>query len=181
MTSDLMNKYFEWLYSTVCSDDSYRKLCAFLFDQEFIYIMPYDDNRYEDGVDIRYHFGYDNNIPNSVIAIELDDRPCSIFEMMVALAVRIETDIMSEEAFGNRTSKWFMDMLRSLGLDYMTNTQFNKTRATYILDTFIHRKYQYNGQGGLFTVYDPPRPLYEVEIWYQAMWYLNEVSQNERR
>ena len=98
MTRDLHNEYFDWLCSLIndsqLSNKPYFKLLLYLYDTEFVYVLPMDGNRYEDGINLRYRFGDENYIEGPVIASCLDDKPCSILEMMVALADRCETHIM---------------------------------------------------------------------------------------
>ena len=99
MTRDIQKDYFDWLCSMVkdskpSSRSSYRRLLAYLFSTEFVYVMPMDGNRYEDGINLRYRYGYEHGIADPVIASCLDTSPCSIFEMMVALSTRCEEHIM---------------------------------------------------------------------------------------
>ena len=185
MTGDLINEYFEWLYNLVCSDDrykSYRKLCMFLFDTDFYSVLPMDENRYSDGISIRYRFGDECDYPGSMVASQIDQRPCSVFEMMVALALRMEEDIAYEERYGDRTGYWFRSMLQSLGLIDEFDGRFDKDRAQHIIDKFLERMYQPNGKGGLFTVNNvPEKDLRDVEIWCQANWYLIELWEGDKR
>ena len=44
--------------------------------------------------------------------------------------------------------------------------------------TFLNRQYEADGRGGLFIVRNSRFDLRTVEIWYQAMWYLDEVLEN---
>lgn len=176
---EIATKYFEWLYSMVCKDDRYRSLCDILFDREFTYTISMDGNRYEDGIDLRYRFGRDNDIPHPIIADVLDCRPCSIFEMMVALALRCEEEIMTNDEYGDRTYIWFGDMLKSLGLFDMINNRIDPDYVYDVLDNFLAHKYAPNGKGGLFTLNHSRFSTYDlryVEIWYQAMWYLAELE-----
>lgn len=176
-------EYFDWLYSLVMSDDeSYIVLCEFLDDIDFNYIHQMDGNRLEDGISMRYRFAYDKSIPPAIISRELDNKPCSVFEMMVALAVRMEEDVMDSAEYEDRTGIWFRDMLKSLTLEDMVNRNFDKDRAEKVIDAFLLRRYQQNGRGGLFTINNHPESdLRKVEIWYQAMWYLNNVMEGERK
>ena len=57
----ITNEYFDWMYDLACKDRypeqiSYRKLFVLLHDTEFIYSIPRDKNRAEDGIDLRYRF-----------------------------------------------------------------------------------------------------------------------------
>ena len=81
MTRHSLNqKYFMWMCQFV-SDNyyfkrlSYRKLLTHLHNTEFTYILGMDGNRAEDGMDLRYRFGYDNCIEDYVTAEYLDDKP----------------------------------------------------------------------------------------------------------
>lgn len=176
----MRDDYFDWLYDIVCKSDKYKVLCAFLHGQEFTYTIPMDDNRYEDGISLRYRFGYECDLPDYRIADEIDNRPCSVFEMMVALALRMEEDVMACPGL-NRTSEWFEAMIVSLGLEDMTNERFIENRCSRVIVNFLNRDYAKNGQGGLFTVDDMAyRDLRTVEIWYQAIWFLNDVLKGEK-
>ena len=95
--------------------------------------------------------------------------------MMVALAIRCEEHIMGDQDIGDRTGLWFWGMIENLGLLSMTDTAFNKRRVDEIIDIFLNREYKRNGEGGLFTVKNHRDDLRTVEIWYQLMWYLNEI------
>ena len=180
MTKDeLNNEYFEWMYQLVCNDNdhrrnSYRKLLYFLHDVEFTYIIAMDANRQSDGEDLRYRFGYEYGYDQAMIATYLDDRPCSVLEMMIALSLRCEEQIMSDPDIGNRTSEWFWGMIESLGLYFMTDEHFSLPAAEHVISRFLNRDYKRNGEDGLFTVNNPIRDMRTTEIWYQMCLYLNE-------
>lgn len=178
MKNELINEYFDWMYQLVCGDAkrvSYRKLLCQLHDTTFDYTIAMDGNRAEDGVDLRYRFGYEHNLEGSAIASCLDNKECSVLEMMVALAIRCEEHIMDNPDIGNRTSQWFLNMIENLGLGRMTDERFDKRYVKKVLGRFLNREYERNGEGGLFTVHHDRIDMRSVEIWYQAMWYLDEV------
>lgn len=180
MTQDeLVNRYFEWMYQLVTDDrysnKSYRKLFAALYDTEFTFDIPMDGNRAEDGIELRYRFGYEQSLESTMIASFLDDRPCSILEMMIALSIRCEEHIMDDPDVGNRTGQWFWNMIVNLGLGSMDNSKFDKLYVEETLERFLTRRYERTGEGGLFTVKHPRRDMRTVEIWYQMSWYLSEV------
>lgn len=180
---EINNEYFDWMYNLVHSKRyskrlSYRKLLIHLHSRQFTYTIGMDGNRAEDGVDLRYRFGYENGIESAIIAEYLDDKPCSILEMLVALSMRCEEHIMDNPDIGNRTSKWFWDMIVNLGLDSMYDSKFDKGYFDDTIDRFINREYGRNGEGGLFTIPNCKHDLRTTEIWYQMMWYLDQVLEN---
>ena len=179
MTKDeLIDQYFNWMYQLVVDDrystKSYRKLLSRLHDTEFTYTIPMDGNRAEDGVDLRYRFGREQNYCDSMIASFLDDRPCSVLEMMVALSIRCEEHLMDNPDIGDRTGQWFWNMIVSLGLGYMNDSRFDRYRVDQVLERFLQRGYERNGDGGLFIV-NNGRDMRSTEIWYQMNYYLMEL------
>lgn len=178
--SELNGRYFEWMCQLVLDQRyskglSYRKLLRFLNRVDFTYTIAMDGNREADGIDLRYRFGYENSYEKLMIASYLDNKPCSVLEMMIALAIRCEEHIMDDPDVGNRTGQWFWNMIVNLGLGSMTDSKFDEEYATEIIDRFLDREYERNGEGGLFTVEHCNRDLRMVEIWYQMCWYLDEL------
>lgn len=172
------NEYFNWMCKLVRDDNrpSYSKLLTYLNNREFTYILDMDGNRAEDGIDLRYRFAYENKYDYPVIAHYLDNRPCSILEMMVALALRCEEHIMDDPDIGNRTGQWFWGMISSLGLTDMNDSNFDGRYADTVIDRFLNREYKRNGEGGLFTMECCKHDMRDVEIWYQANWYLGRIN-----
>lgn len=182
----IQNEYFEWMIRLVCDGNysqglSWRKLFRLLHETEFIYILEMDANRADDGTDLRYRFAYESHLETHEVEDYLDDRPCSMLEMMVALAQRCEEHITDDPDSGNRTGKWFFEMIESLGLLDMDDESFDKVAAADILVRFMRREYLPSGQGGLFTIGDPAYDMRTAEIWYQMMWYLNENIYGRRK
>lgn len=174
---DVINEYFNWLYEIVCEDRfpatvSYRKLLMRLHSIEFTYSISKDKNRAADGVDLRYRFELAcDRMPISRYL----KGPCSVLEMMVALAIRCEETIMDDPQFGNRTSQWFWSMIVSLGLGNMIDSRFDKNKVDEVIDRFLKREYDADGSGGLFTVKNSFQDLRDVEIWTQMCLYLDNL------
>lgn len=179
MDNTLRDEYFKWMCDLVLSKSyssklTYNQLMMELHNIRFTYILDLDGNRYADGINLRYIFGYKVGYSDKVIKKELDLGPCSVLEMMVALAYRIEDQIMDDYDYGDRTGQWFWNMIVSLGLGHMSDYNFDKRYVDDIIFRFLDRDYEPNGAGGLFTLEHPKYDLRNEEIWYQAMWYLDE-------
>lgn len=175
--SDVQNDYFEWLYDLVCKgryakEISYRKLLMYLHTTEFVYLIPMDSNRADDGINLRYRFAYDYKSPAA--AETFLDGSCSVLEMMIALSIRCE-EIMDNPAIGDRTAQWFWEMISNLGLRVMIDDNFDKDYVKSTIHRFLYREYEPNGKGGLFTVRHCNADLRGEEIWVQLCWYLDTI------
>lgn len=173
MQEKIKNDYFRWMFDLVCGNRyskkvSYRKLLAQLHDIKFRYIIEMDANRAEAGIDLRYRYDHD-------YAELYLDGPCSVLEMMVALAIHCEESIMDDPSVGDRTGQWFWEMITSLGLGSMTDNNYDKRYVAMTIERFLNRDYEPNGRGGLFTVRNCDRDLREVEIYYQLCYYLDTI------
>lgn len=182
----ILNEYFEWMIRLVCDGKysrrlSWRKLFRLLHETEFIYILGMDENRADDGTDLRYRFAYESGYNEHAMDDAMENRPCSLLEMMVALSQRCEEHITDDPDSGNRTGKWFFEMIESLGLMDMDDEHFDKVIAADILVRFMRREYRPDGRGGLFTISDSGHDMRSAEIWYQMMWYLNENIYGRRK
>lgn len=179
---DVLNLYFEWLLDVVCglrfSDDiSFRKLLTHLHNTEFRYSIPKDENRAREGENLRHRFAVTQmpNIPEYEI-LDILAGPCSVLEMMVALAIYAEEHVMDNPQIGDRTGQWFWNMVVNLGLGDQMDDRFDKGYVEATLQRFLDRKYSPNGQGGLFTIRNCRRDLRRVEIFYQLCWYLGTIT-----
>lgn len=173
----ISNRYFEWMYNLVCEDRysesiSYRKLLAHLHNIEFTYSIPKDGNRANDGEKLRYRFALLQDCEE--LSDYLDD-PCSVLEMMIALAIRVEENIMSDPEIGDRTSQWFWDMITNLGLGDMMDIHYNRKYVDDVIWRFLNREYEPDGRGGLFRIRNCERDLRDVEIWCQFNYYINTI------
>lgn len=170
--------YFVWICQTVDSNgksSSYNKLLTLLHSIDFYYLIKNDENRSNDGVDLRYRFGIEKHYDVGVIEEYLDTRPCSVLEMMAALSLRCEEDIAFDPEMGDRTGYWFWSMIDNLGLTFMDDSHFDQEHAAAIIFTFLNREYQRDGEGGLFKVENRKIDLRMIEIWQQMTWYLADI------
>lgn len=174
----IRNEYFEWLYNYICGRKfnnriSFRKLFMLLHSIDFDFYIPDDSNRTIDGVNLRNRFAnymHDEEISNVL------DEPCSVLEMMLALAIRCEETIMDNPEYGDRTVQWFWNMLTNLNLNRFSDDVFNEDIARDRIYNFIERKYEPDGKGGLFYIRNCPTDLRTVDIWTQLCWYLDNYN-----
>ena len=172
------DEYFNWLCELVDIDRfskrvSYRKLLMHLHDIEFTWFIPHDDNRADDGVQLRRRYALDQNdmsLPRYISG------PCSVLEMMVALAIRCEETIMDDALMGDRTGQWFWGMIHNLGLNSMTDSKFDRGFVDDAIARLLNREYEPDGRGGLFTVRHCTHDMRTVEIWCQLSWYLGSIT-----
>lgn len=170
--------FFEWLCKKVYDEQyskrlSYRVLLEYLFATDFTYILPMDENRADDGINLRYRFATEAGYNDEIIQDNIDF-PCSILEMMIALSIRCEEHIMSDPDIGDRTGQWFWNMIVNLGLGNMSDDNFDERYVEGIVRNFLNRHYNKNGKGSLFIIENPYQDMRDIEIWYQMCMYLNQ-------
>ncbi len=178
---EIRSDYFQWLRSIVCDgrfseNISYDKLLSHLHTIEFKWTRMLDADRADWGVDMRYRFAQDRKYDAEFNIKDYIYGPCSVFEMMVALAVRCEEDMMDDPDYGDRTAQWFWNMVVSLGLGSMVDSSFDATHVDDVIQKFLNREYARDGKGGLFTLRHAPFDARKVDIWYQLCWYLDEAT-----
>lgn len=178
---DVQDDYFEWMYDLVSRNrytgpNSFRTLLSYLHSVEFRYGRINDGDRAQDGVGLRHRFASSTDNGSYKYVMEcLGDEPCSILEMILALAIRCEEDIMDNPRIGDRTGQWFWKMITNLGLGGMTDEHFDGDLAEDIIQTFLDRKYASDGRGGLFYIRNVTRDVRRVSIWVQMMWFLDTM------
>lgn len=179
---DVKIEYLKWLYDAVFDEhDNYIRLATILHDIPFTYILDRDENRAMDGIELRYKFMCANSMYDKDYEDIFGDEPCSVFEMLVALAVRIEDQFM-DNLEDYRVPKWFSIMLTNLGLAPYTDSYFNNWGMEYevkgIIDNFLNRTFKPDGYGSIFTT-KRDVDMRDVEFWCQATWYLSDNCMNE--
>jgi len=181
----LKAQYFSWLYSLVSDRrPSYRLLCMEMHKKPFRWYIRNDDNRCDDGIHLREVFVEEFDLDEDHLEVQYFMKgECTILEVLVALAQRIDEQLFNLEDHKNRTSKWFKEMISNLGLDKFTDdydrqecySPVTEAEINETLEKLVSRQYDFYGRGGLFPLKRrPPQDQTEVEIWYQLMLYLDE-------
>ena len=166
--------YFEWLYSQVGAEtsnlaQSYWNLLRILFVKKFRWFVDFDGNRAADGIALRQHFLNEN--PHVHEEPGWMNEPCSMLEMMIALARDIAFE--GEGTLAGR----FWEMINNIGLIEGTDARvLDEAAIDGVLERVITRQYGFNGEGGFFPLTVNPRQEDQriVELWYQANAYLLE-------
>lgn len=174
MENSLDEQYLVWLYSQAHSlrlknpTRTYWGLFRQLYFKEFIWLIPNDDNRAEDGRDLRYEFIDQMDIENAPASWMR--MGCNVLEMLTALSRRLAFEGEGHPA------DWLWLLLVNLDLSGLNDRGYSrhKRRVDEILENMIWRTYEPDGRGGLFPLRHPVEDQREVEVWYQLCAYLLE-------
>jgi hypothetical protein len=173
MNEPLDEAYFSWLCSQVGEDGTgnpsrtYWGLLRELFRKEFVYLIPNDNNRAQDGKDLRREFANSLRINPDPGWMHMG---CSMLELMIGLSRRLS--FLHE----GEPSELFWELMENLDLEkYNDNAYVPDHRIEYVLDEVIWRTYRRNGRGGLFPLKDRYcSDQRDQELWYQLNAYVLE-------
>lgn len=171
----LDERYLTWLYSQVASvktrarKSTHWSLFRQLHNTIFVAIVPHDDNRIGDAVDLRFEF----------LAQDEDEQggpawtrsPCSMLELLIVLSRHLAFE-MDDSA-----KSWFWHLIEVLQLEEFNDREYDEDAEEVIestLERVIWRTYEPDGKGGLFPLRDPGEDQRKVELWYQLNAYLLE-------
>ena len=160
--------YFRWLCAKVMNirDRNYWDLLELLHRAEFVWLVPGDQNRMEDGLELRPEFLNESFINSHH---DWQHQPCSVLEMLIGLARRANFQI--ERPRG----EWFWEFIENLGLRDFRRVDPVDERGIYdILNAFVWRTYTHRGEGGLFPMRRPRKDQRETEIVEQFFAYLED-------
>lgn len=171
--TELDGRYLTWLYGQVGSvveknpSKTHWTVLRQLYTTEFVWFIPNDDNRAEDGRALRQEFLNYEGIRN--VDPDWMHMGCSMLELMIALARRISF------LDGKGPAAWFWQLMENLDLEkYNDNTLVPEKQIESILGDVIFRTYGRNGRGGLFPLRRASHDQTKVELWYQLNAYLLE-------
>ena len=195
MRNKIVDDYYDWLLDIIKPSEQkplvYDDVLYALFSTEFYSVVKNDSNRAGDGLRLRDEYVYENHLPNSYLD-DLDRNlgPCSVLEMMIALAKRVEDEFMYDPKKGNRTKKWFWIMVNNLNLAHLAHPwptlgpllegkSGPKKEFLDIVENFLERRYEKNGEGSIFRINKGNFDMRKAEIWYQMCWYQNYILEKE--
>lgn len=174
-TVNVRTLYFRWLIGKLDKHmvKKYSSLLMHLFKDTFIenQEVPMDVNRARDGIALRKRFISENEYfgDSELEIIQYED--CSWLEMLIALAERIDDQMMFDMNLGNRTDKWFWLIINQMDLSKFDEKNYVYDQIKRKLNRFIRREYENDGKNGIFKC---NRDVRKIEIWYQMMEYFNE-------
>lgn len=149
---------------------TYWDVLGLMHEKEFVW-MPEagnDDNRIEDGRDLRIEFLYENDARGSKKSF---GPGATVLEVMVGISRRLA---WSE---GDGAEGWAYQLLRNLGLHKFPDPLSRRKAALVdeVLERLIWRNYRTDGVGGFFPLAWPSTDQTRIEIWYQMNEYIGEI------
>jgi hypothetical protein len=158
--------YYAWLTSQIHipNGKDYGDLFERMHNLEFVWTVPNDDNRVQDGLDLRYEFADSKKNNINLPAV-------TFLEVLVALSRRVAFTA------GGDPKRWAWRLLKNLRLTKMSDplTNGKVERINDILDAVIWRTYEPNGRGGFFPLKYSTEDQTKIEIWYQMNKYVIEM------
>lgn len=186
-TNNLSELYLVWLLNLVNADNykgkSYIKLCSLLNKIPFEPIMKLDINRNSDVQSLlretyiqsqsdwyRLNEQFDD-------LIDLPTWPVSFLELIISLAMRIDLDFMREINGIDNTRIYFWILVRNLGFLSFDDDNWNEDSIISVvnrLNIVQERKYDFNGNGGLFPLENTEIDQRNVQIWNQLCQFVSQ-------
>lgn len=149
----------------------YGRLFEIMHDINFNCILERDDNRYDDGVELRDEY----TIPDDYYDFinEFMNRPCSVLEMLLGLAIRVDDEFIGDPA-EEHPEIFFMEMIKNLGLDRFKGDRYRDVDVVKIVLRWINREFEKDGRGSPFPIKYDCRDQRYLEIWDQMNVYISE-------
>lgn len=202
--SELEYKYFVWLCNMVGMDGSlysdetvehvqsetshltFFTLGHILYSTPFRVLVERDDNRAADGMQLRRMFSCVG--PGYRDCSIIDREFCSVLEMLIGLASRMDRSIVSHPDFpweNKMTMELFWMILNNIGIyaEDVTDEKLAEVKpesgqtASQVVDKIIwiknvinianNRTYKDDGIGSFFPVKAPPNNWKNLELWMQ--------------
>ena len=175
---EINQRYYEWLTGMVARYNSrYSILFRTLYETPFRVIILMDENRVGDGLSLRNRFAWEQGLSREDRDILESYRPCSVLEVMIALALRCEEEYMAKEDDEDPVGNWFEPMLWNLGLFRMNDSHYDPDIVADKLETFLSRRYSPDGLGGLFYIPGIQEDMRKIEIWQQLRMWLSHKEE----
>lgn len=147
-----------------------QMLIKLLYTPFDIIKMKRDEDRIKDGLYLRECYISEFKTEKE----EAFENDCSVLEVLVALAIRMENDILSSAKYGPRAHVWFWMMIQTMHLDDVKNEDFDEEKVVKIVVKMMERKYEKDGNGGLFFIPECQKDMRKIDIWHQMNDWVSE-------
>lgn len=162
----MKERYFHWLLKFIgngfCRKNSYFELLKYLFNTEYYWSVPMDENRASDGVELRHRFVVECNEDQEASYVYLSGPP-RVLEVLVALSIKMEY-IARGSIELSKSGQWFWGMIKNLDIFDCYDGNFDEEKV----ECFLERWMDFDSEIGIF-----PNP--EGELWTQAMDFLSKI------
>lgn len=184
-TNNLSELYLVWLINLINADNykgkSYIKLCSLLNKVPFEPVIKLDENRLSDVQSLLRETYIQSQsdwyrLTNDDI-MELPTWPVSFLELIISLAMRMDLDFMREINGIDNTRIYFWVLVRNLGILEFDDEHWGEDAIISIvnrLNIVQDRKYDFNGNGGLFPLENAEMDQRNVQIWNQLCQFVNQ-------
>lgn len=167
-SSASISKYIHWVLEdklglTNQEIRKYYNVAKTLTQIEFVWRHPMDENRAIDGLELRSDFEYETGDYLDKSSGLMG--PCTFFEMLAALAIRCENQLMRNLSEGDRTSKWFFEFLDNLDL---LDDRIREKDIINTVEDFM------DGKIDMFPLKKRGIIQKNEQIWKQLSAYINE-------
>ena len=172
-------EYLRWLIESIdprhTVGDYYQPVYDELYLTDFKWMtrFPDDENRAADGVWLRRVFAEENGL--EVSDLGLDWKPCSVLEMLVAIARRIEYEILAWPGEEN-VPKWFWMFMENLDIGPDSRRISDLNYVDNQISNWLNRRITRDGSGGIFVSHIHGIDMRKLSIWSQMNAVLNEKS-----
>ena len=162
----MRERYFHWLLKFVgngfCRKNSYFRLLEYLFDTEYYWSIPMDENRASDGIELRHRFVVECDEDREASYVYLSG-PASVLEVLIALSIKMEC-IARGSIDLSKSGQWFWGMIKCLNIFDCYDGNFDENKVEYFLDGW----FDIDSEISIF-------PQGEGELWTQAMDFLSGI------
>lgn len=152
----LYSDYYLWLLSLV-DDGDHQTLLRYLYEHPYTWQFTLDENRAAGGINMRNRYANENGIDPQ----DVGTGPCSILEMLIALAERM-VELLTIDIY-----TWFWQLIKNLGLDKFDDGRFDERGVSYILSVWLNRAYDSAGTGSLFPLKAYSGDCRNLDTWGQ--------------
>lgn len=130
--------YFEWLRKRSGMGQNYYMLLLFLHSVKYVPMLIDDENRRADGNAMIEVYCQENGYDLPPVE-EFDFSGCSVLEMLLALADRIDKELIGDPNF-NHAPLWFSRMLENLGIYQYDDEHWNEKKVALQVWNWMHKR-----------------------------------------